>query len=226
MNIYEELNSINNTKDRLKEELDQYVQAQQRKIDETTVQALDIARLIGKNSTFNMNVICPVLADLYGIYTNDEYKYVDMTEHVLDCSKGIIISTNLLEKMNIEKLKITDFSLLEKLNYCIRFYGNTLGMITFYTGYSNGSLKFLEGKNFSMFLKEFIDYVIDYRIENTIKEINESLLKSLECEYLKLKQREIKTLYKEMQSVERQQLKENNARRKLTLDALYGISKK
>lgn len=122
--------------------------------------------------SFPVNIMGPVIADLFTLYKGQNYVY-EVKENKGEYEYSVVNENVYLDK------------------FFLAVYG---GNITFYNYSAQPSYLI----KYYPFIREFIDYVIDYRIENNIIEISEEILRRLLYDFIELHQDDIKSLYANM----------------------------
>lgn len=214
-----------------KEEIDRKASEDKEKLDIILKTSLgDIesyANLIEKYSIFRSCDILPVLADLLTFYNGEKYDYYIGEEGFIitsELNKGLDIfgfakKQDLFKDLNtISKLTIDDLVLPFNLKMvgdesCVEFYHyNCVSkLLKYYIEVETQDEKII---------KDFIDYIIEYSLNNIGIDINKVKLNHLEKEYLKKKKGEIIAAYKTLDMNEQRELNDKQARRRLMLDNL------
>ena len=154
----------------------------------------DYCKKIEEYSTFNRKDISYILADLLSIFEGKKYIVSHMSYHPENGSPAqvqdilVIIYKNNLEKINaINHISERYFYHLIKTNKIILLDGKfsvcmpeILKFYKFETGTINQNISF---RSYT-YLKEFIDMVINYRIENNIEIITEEELEDLKNQFI------------------------------------------
>lgn len=175
-------------------------------------QYLEISNIILKYSSFDINILGPILADLMTKIENEKYSYytleysykedVGIWDHnTVDCEEKAAVISKESERANLEIACLIkddyDSFPYEYKHCCLLDSINNSGKnyIYIYEGHNERNLNdeiCLEVKLAFPFLnyqkpyvKDFIDYVIDIRIKNELKEISHEQLEEFLNEFLK-----------------------------------------
>jgi len=151
-------------------------------------------RLIEKYSTFNRRDISYILADLVSVFEGKKYIVSQMSYHPEKGSPAQVQDVLvIIEKSNYEKIKDKNYLEERYLYHLIKNYKiivldakfslcmpETIKFFKFETGTINQNIS-LRGYDY---LKEYINMVINYRLENNIEEITEEELENLKNQFI------------------------------------------
>lgn len=229
-----ELNKESKDVRKKKIEIDNKAKEDKEKLDKKLEQSRDnlndYGALVEKYSIFRLEDIVLVLKDLLTFYNGEKYSY-----HIDNGEKRVYIITGKLNKvfdildfvklenwfkdlMFVSILKIDGLIIPFKISKigdadCLECYSyNPVSKsLTYYTEVETEEAKII---------KDFIDYVIDYRISNKVDVISKDDLKRLEKEYLKGKRTDIIVSYKNLDLDEQRELNDKQAIRRLMLNEI------
>ena len=154
----------------------------------------EYCRLIDKYSAFNRRDISYILADLVSVFEGKKYIVSQMSYHPEKGSPAQVQDVLvIIEKSNFEKIKDKNYLEERYLYHLIKNYKiivldakfslcmpEILKFYKFETGTINQNIR-LRGYEY---LKEFIDMVINYRLEKNIDEITEDELENLKNQFI------------------------------------------
>lgn len=218
-------------------------------INENQEKVSNYLKKISDYSVFSKSSILPIYIELFNIFEDTQVKYVPYDEvlYMIRCEffkinnnynirnficginhfqlyhiEGYILPSNLTEKLennNLSSLELRQLILLMSDRKNMVFNNYMRNLMKFYQLNNNDSEVEFMIDSYPDYFKEYINYVINYRLKNNIDQFeNEAeMLKMLENEFLKSKKNEIKRIYSSKDKLEREQLKENVQRRKLIL---------
>ncbi len=172
-----------------------------------------VRELLEKYSTFNKKTLGQVLAELTSIYKQEEYisysatiMYYIMYNNSLPL-KGLMITPTYDKREEFSDMYIEDHNdrLIALANYYktrnyYKSYGETIKIyVADEPALLHTNIVYNDDINNPgnlLFIKEFIDYVINYRIENKIDDISLEELEKLKDEFINNHQLEIEEYHK------------------------------
>ncbi len=182
--------------------------------DKLTEKYYKTAEVIEKYSTFNTSTLGQVIAELISIYKQEQYQYISYSDKIkLYFSEYILDTVLVITPAYAHKEYLIDtYKYVDKNNYSlVAFKDNRIPANILFTVYTKDNSLLLKGpaikynivynddindpKNF-IFIKEFVDYVINYRIENKISFISLEELEALKDEFINSHQAEIEEYHK------------------------------
>lgn len=166
---------------------------------------LEISNILDKYSSFDVNIIGPVLADLMTkiegkkyIFYNLEYNGI-FNRNVVDYKKKAVFISKESERKELEAACVIKPEALfsDYKQYCLLDSYNDYGenIVTVYKCYNKSNLvgdlclkielefPYLDFQK--SYVKDFIDYIIDIKIKNDIKDISKEELELFLAEFLK-----------------------------------------
>ena len=174
------------------------------KLKETVEEIHNYCKKIEDFSTFNRNDVSYILADLVSIFEGKKYVVSQMSYHPEKSSpaqvQDILV---IIEEENLEKINATNHISERYLHHLLK-YGKIVMLdpkfslckpevLKFYkyeTGTINHNINF---KNYQ-YLKDFIDFIINYRLEYNKSEISEEELKVLKNQFMTINKENIEKL--------------------------------
>ena len=184
----------------------------------------DECKLIEKYSIFNSHDIIPIIKDIINIYEGIEYIYKNTSYHVNP--KRLILASEVAIFVKKDKA-ITKFGAVYPFQYfhslkkhrdmfVLKYDGNYWNNkdIIFYKSDGNNVKETVKFSKFK-YIKEFIDFVISYRIENNIEFILCEDLEKLKKSFIESK---IDEIYKHHDELNKQDEKIYNEKLKNSKD--------
>lgn len=172
-------------------------------------------KLIEEYSKFYSREIITILDDIIRIYEGERYSFQNTYYHI-DPKRSILI-----EKIAIfvkkDKEKVNGYSyqyfksLLKHGNVLVLAYDNdffTNKEIKFYVDDGKHNIKQTIRYGKFQYIKDFIDYVINYRIKNNIEDISFETLNELKLNFIESKVDEIYLYYDNLYKADEEKYKE------------------
>ncbi len=209
MNVYEErLKELDANIAKVEDELSKA----QNKYDDAINEKKKYIEKIIKFSNFDLIDIIPVLCDLCNVFESSEkYKW----SHTPICYYEIMDYSHVAFRLKENMGRFQFFEKSEKNGYSF-----VLPLVSKYPSYKYKT----ESAAFCpIYVKDFISYVVSYRIENDLETMDIDTLKKLEQLFLIEKKDELEKIFNERSEGEQRIVDENVLKRKQILD---GIMKK
>lgn len=161
-------------------------------------------RVIEKYSNFDMRVLGSILASIVSVFEGHQFVYQDVTITGAKDVNNYYSNTNYLmlvdEKLWQEKSREEDIATLPKESFIIKktmfssrtkqptkssfeYEENFYEIVNYYVN-GNGDVRSLLKKEQFPYLKDFMDYVITYRMQNKLENIKEETLLALRKEFI------------------------------------------
>ena len=148
-------------------------------------------KILEKYSNFDMRILGPILASIASIFEGHEFVYQDNIMTGEKDVNGYYNNINYL--MLVDSFKWQDNFIIKKSSFSSRTNNpskNTFeyeekfyNAINYYVTGEGDVKPVLEGTKFP-YLKEFVDFVITYRMKNNLENIKEDVLLSLRKEFI------------------------------------------
>lgn len=169
----------------------------------------EFGKKVEKYSVFRLNGIGPVLADLFTLYNGEVYEYGHDWSYGNNYNFFLVSSTNKRKKVNLKTVYFSSCFLSFPESVDINFYEYDDYEETLY---KDNLLKYYP------YLKQFVDFIVKYRLDNKLKSITFNQLKKCLHDFVILHKEEIEEVQK---SVNEEQKGEYGATLQLVLAKPY-----